>query len=394
MRLLHTSDWHIGRTFHGYGTTDAAKYVLGSLPELIKKHKIDVVVASGDIFDTGAPAKEYVQVLREIFELILATGVKLMVSSGNHDSAIRLGFTGAFSASDGLHVFSDVENVMNPVQLEDSFGPVDFYGIPFIEPTMHSHLDWMPSEAKDQHAVITAAMDQIRKSVKSRESKGRRSVVLSHTFVAGAEKESSDSERAITKEPLVAGGVDSVPVTAFKGVDYTALGHIHSRAELAHNVRYSGAVMHYSFKEAGKPRGGWLVDLEPGKEAQVSWLDFPIFKNLVELKGTFDDIITNPDFDKYRDWYVRVVYTDKTRQPDVMRKLQRKFPFCAEVLNEPSEQAEKNTNSYRDRIAGKTDLEIVESFLVDVRNGQGATKAEVALLKEILAAVEAKETDR
>lgn len=394
MRILHTSDWHIGRTFHGYSTTDAAKYVLGAVPELIKKHKIDVVVASGDIFDTGAPAKEYVQVLREIFQLILATGVKLMVSSGNHDSAIRLGFTGAFSASDGLHVFSDVENVMNPVQLEDSFGPVDFYGIPFIEPTMHSHLDWMPSEAKDQHAVITAAMDQIRKSVKSRESKGRRSVVLSHTFVAGAEKESSDSERAITKEPLVAGGVDSVPVTAFKGVDYTALGHIHSRAELAHSVRYSGAVMHYSFKEAGKPRGGWLVDLEPGKEAQVSWLDFPIFKNLVELKGAFDEIITNADFDKYRDWYVRVVYTDKTRQPDVMRKLQRKFPFCAEVLNEPSEKAEKNSNSYRDRIAGKTDLEIVESFLVDVRNGHGATNNEVALLKEILASVEAKETDR
>jgi exonuclease SbcD len=394
MRILHTSDWHIGRTFHGYGTTDAAKYVLGALPELIKKHKIDVVVASGDIFDTGAPAKEYVQVLRELFEMILATGVKLMVSSGNHDSAIRLGFTGAFSAKDGLNLFSDVENVMNPVQLEDEHGPVDFYGIPFIEPTMHTHLEWMPSDAKDQHAVINAAMDQIRKSVKGRESKGRRSVVLSHTFVAGAEKESSDSERAITKDPLVAGGVDSVPVNAFKGVDYTALGHIHSRATLAPTVRYSGALLHYSFKEAGKPRGGWLVDLVPGKETEIEWVDLPIFKNLIELRGTFDEIMQNPDFDKYRDWYVRVVYTDPMRQLDAMRKLQTRFPSCAEVINEPSDQAEKNTSSYRDRIAGKTDLEIIENFLVDVRNGQGATKDEVALLKEILAAVESKETDR
>jgi exonuclease SbcD len=317
-----------------------------------------------------------------------------MVSSGNHDSAIRLGFTGAFSAKDGLHLFSDVENVMNPVQLEDEFGPVDFYGIPFIEPTMHAHLDWMPSDARDQHSVISAAMDQVRKSVMGRESKGRRSVVLSHTFVAGAEKESSDSERAITREPLVAGGVDSVPVNTFKGVDYTALGHIHSRAELAHNVRYSGALMHYSFKEAGKPRGGWLVDLVPDKEAAIQWLDFPIFKNLVELKGTFDEIMKNPEFDKYRDWYVRVVYTDTARQRDAMRTLQRKFPSCAEVVNEPSVQTEKNTNSYRDRIAGKSDLEIVESFLVDVRNGQAATKAEISLLKEVLASVDEKETDR
>lgn len=394
MRILHTSDWHIGRTFHGFGTTDAAKFVFGSLPELIKTHKIDVVVASGDIFDTGAPAKEYVQALREIIEDILATGVKLLVSSGNHDSAIRLGFTGAFSAGDGLHLFTDVENVMNPVQLLDEHGPIDFYGIPFIEPTMHAHLEWMPSDAKDQNSVITAAMDQIRKSVKSRASKGRRSVVLSHTFVAGAEKESSDSERAITKEPLVAGGVDSVPVNAFKGVDYTALGHIHSRAVLAHNVRYSGAVMHYSFKESGKPRGGWIVDLVPGEEAKIDWLDFPIYKNLIELKGAFEEILKNPELEKYRDWYVRVVYTDNTRQRDAMRRLQMRFPSCAEVINEPLEQAEKNTASYRDRIAGKSDLEIIESFLVDVRNGQGATKEEVSLLKEILAAVEAKETDR
>jgi exonuclease SbcD len=152
--------------------------------------------------------------------------------------------------------------------------------------------------------------------------------------------------------------------------------------------------MHYSFKEAGKPRGGWLVDLAPGKDAAIEWLDFPIFKNLVELKGTFDEIMKNPEFDKYRDWYVRVVYTDTTRQRDAMRTLQRKFPSCAEVVNEPSVKAEKNTDSYRDRTAGKTDLEIVESFLVDVRNGQGATKDEISLLKELLASVDEKENDR
>jgi len=266
MRILHTSDWHIGRTFHEYSTLEAARFVLGALPDLIKKHKIDVVVASGDIYDSGKPKSDAVEALRDISWAILDTGAKLMVISGNHDNAMGLDFAGTFSAGSGLHIFADVENLMNPVEVKDDHGSVDFYGIPFIEPIMSRHLDWIPSDAVNQHQVIGAAMEKVRESVKARESAGRRTVVLSHTFVAGAEKSTTESELPITKEPLVAGGVDNVPVETFKGIDYVALGHIHGRAELQPNIRYSGAIMHYSFKEAGKARGGWLVDLEPDSQ--------------------------------------------------------------------------------------------------------------------------------
>lgn len=394
MRILHTSDWHIGRTFHEYPMIDAALEVFSAVPELIKKNKIDVVVASGDIYDTGSPNKEAVAALREIFKSILATGAQLVVISGNHDNSIKLGFAGAFSAGSGLHLLTDVESLMHPVELQDEHGPVDFYGIPFIEPSMHKHLEWMPSDALDQNRAVGAAMQQVRKSVKERKSDGRRSVVLSHTFAAGSQKESSDSERPITREPLVAGGVDNVPLEVFEGVDYVALGHIHGRLELKNNVRYSGAVLHYSFKEAGKPRGGWLVDLGPSSQHDIEWIDFPIYRPLIELRGTFHDIMTNKEYDKYRDHFVRAVYTDDVRQTDAMKKLQTRFAFCAEVISEPANRAETNSESYRDRIKGKTDIEIIESFAKDVRNGQGLSNEEQKVLNQVLADLKLKEDAR
>lgn len=394
MRILHTSDWHIGRTFHEYQMLDAARHVFSALPELIEKHKIDVVVASGDIYDTGSPNKDAVATLREIFKSILQTGAQLVVISGNHDNSTKLGFAGAFSAGSGLHLMTEVDALMNPVELLDEHGPIDFYGIPYIEPSMHKHLEWIPSDASDQNRALSAAMQQVRKAVDQRKSDGRRSVVLSHTFAAGSQKESSDSERPITREPLVAGGVDNVPLEAFEGVDYVALGHIHGRLELKHNIRYSGAVIHYSFKEAGKPRGGWLVDLEPSKKAEVEWLDLPIYRPLIELRGTFQDIMTNKEYDKYKDHFVRAVYTDDVRQLDAMKKLQTRFAFCAEVISEPANRADSNSDSYQDRIKGKTDLEIIESFAKDVRNGQGLSKEEQKVLNHVLADLKVKEDAR
>lgn len=390
MRVLHTSDWHIGRTFHKYTTLEAAQAALGAIPALIAEHKIDVVVAAGDIFDSSNPDQKSIETLRDIFKDILAAGAKLMVTSGNHDSATRLSLAGAFSAGSGLHLFTEVSELMNPIELTDGHGAVDFYGIPFIEPKLHRDHAWMPENSLDQNTVISAAMGQVRAQIKSRADAGRRSVVISHTFVAGGAAESSDSERAITN-PLIAGGVDNVPVSAFEGADYVALGHIHGRSELAHNIRYSGAVVHYSFKEAGKARGGWLVDLEPGKDAAVSWVDFPIFRKLIEIKGPFAEIMTKADYDQYADHYVRVVYTDNTRELDAMRKLKERFPYCADVDFEPANVAAENSATYRDRIKGKTDLEIMSAFLVDVRNGEGPTNEELKILNDALDAIKQEE---
>jgi exonuclease SbcD len=385
MLILHTSDWHIGRTFHKYPTLDEARLVLTGIVEIVKKHSVDVVVISGDIFDTGSPREEAFEVLKQAFNQILATGSQIVAISGNHDSAQRLGFAGAFSSQSGLHLLTDVERVNVPVEIKKDGTTVDFYGIPFIQPELWRKLSWMPDEASTQKEAISGAMKQITESIKSRKTRDRKTVVLSHTFIAGGEKESDDSERAITKDPI-AGGVDSVPATVFKGTDYVALGHIHSQmvSKEYPNARYSGAIMYFSFKEVGKKRGGWLVDLSAGNETNVEWIDFPIPRNITEIKGKFADLLANPKYDQYKNFYVQAVYTDDTRVIDPMRQLKDKFPYTANVIWQPDNEAERSKDTYRKQLENKTDLQIIETFAEQVRNGEKLSKDEAKIVEPLM----------
>lgn len=385
MRILHTSDWHVGRTFHQYPTLDATREVLGAIPAIVREHDVDVVLVAGDVYDLATPSADAVAVLRDGLIDILATGAQVVVVSGNHDSAARLGFAGPFSAAAGLHILTEPGRIRQPVELSDADGPVDVYGLPFLQPDLIRQLDWVPDGARTQSEVVGAAMDEIRAAVAERRSPGRRAVVVAHTFVAGGQAETSDSERPITREPLVAGGVDCVPVSAFDGVDYAALGHIHGRLRLAEHVRYSGALLHCSFTEAGKPRGAWLATLGADGLSGVEWVDLPVPRPLVQLSGSLDELLAEPTHDRYREHYVRAVYTDRTRQVDPMRKLKQRFPWCADVAWQPAEATSAPTTSYAERVRGKSDPQVIESFLTDVRSGEGPTAAEQAIIDAIVA---------
>jgi exonuclease SbcD len=385
MQILHTSDWHIGRNFHGYATLDAVRIVLSRIPEIVREMKVDVVLVAGDVYDLTNPSADAVSVLQDTLVAILDAGARVVLTSGNHDSAVRLGFAGPFTRAIGLHLVTNSADIGSPIEIVDEHGPVDFYGIPYLQPELVRHLPWAPSEARSQHEVIDAAMGLVRDAVTVRKSDRRRSVVVAHTFVAGAESESSDSERAITRNPLAAGGVDAVPVNIFDGVDYVALGHIHGRAQLAENVRYSGAVLHYSFKEANKPRGGWLIDLGGDGVDQIEWIDFPVPRQLKEIRGAFGDLLTDPQWEQFTDHYIRAVYTDKNKEIEPMQRIRARFPYCADVLHEPSESATDSASTYAERVKGKTDPQVAESFLIDVRNGDGPSKTEQKILDEVIA---------
>ncbi len=385
MRIFHTSDWHVGRTFHGYSTLEATRDVLAAIPPLVRENDVDVVLVAGDVYDLANPSAEAVAVLRDAVRAILDTGAIVVMTSGNHDSAIRLGFAGAFSAGAGLHLLTDSGRIHQPAELADQHGPVDVYALPFLQPELVRGREWAPPGARTQNEVVSAAMAHVRAEIARRPTTGRRSVVLAHTFVAGGHAESADSERAITRDPLVAGGVDSVPIDAFAGVDYAALGHIHGRMALAEHVRYSGAPVHYSFSEAGKPRGGWLVTLDADGLAGVEWLDLPVPRPLHQVTGMFADLLVDPALEAFTDHYVRAVYTDRTRQVEPMRKLRERFAWCAEVVWEPADRADRPATSYTERVAGKTDPQVVSSFLADVRAGEGPSPAEDAIVDAVIA---------
>lgn len=377
MRILHTSDWHVGRTFHGHSTLDALTAVLGALIEIVRERAVDVVAVAGDVFDSATPSAEAFSVLGAALRGIRAAGAELVITSGNHDSPARLGFQSEFAAFGGVHIVTRPEQHATPVTLSGRDGvEVDFFGIPFLEPALIRHL-WPDETLRTQSDAVGFAMRNVRAAAAA---SGHRSVVLAHCFAAGGAAEASDAER-----DLSAGGLDVVPLAAFDGVDYAALGHIHGRATLAEPVRYCGAPLHYSFGEAGKPRGAWLVELGASGPASVDWVALPVPRALAVLTGALDELLTDASLERHVDDWVSAILTDGTRPIDAMRKLQRRFPHCANLEHRPAHHADDGAAGYRERVRrGASDPELFGSFLGFVRNGEGPSAAESALIAELV----------
>ena len=387
MKILHTSDWHIGRTFHGHSTVDHLRQVLAAMVEVVRERGIDVVVVAGDIFDSATPAAENYTVLASALRGLREAGAAVVLTSGNHDSATRLGFQSEFVGLAGIHVITRHDQHDSPVTLTDAHGPVLFYGIPFLEPSLVRH-HYPQAELRTHDQVLGFVMDRIRTDLETRDG---RSVVLSHCFavdVGGARTEASDVERDIT-----AGGLDLVPVHTFDGPDYVALGHIHGRATLRDRVRYSGAPLHYSFGEANKPRGAWLVELDADGLGAVEWVELPIPRRLRVLTGTIDELLTDAEYAEHENDWVSAILTDRVRPLDGMRRLQERFPWCATLEHRPSVSAEASGASYAERIrAATSDHEIVADFLEHVRNGVGPTDHERRLIADVLSEQDAEDS--
>jgi len=372
MRILHTSDWHIGRTFHGHSTLDALRGVLDTLVDQVRDHDVDVVIVAGDVFDSATPAAACYTVLSDTLRALADTGAQVIVTSGNHDSAARLGFQAGL-LRDGIHVRTDPAVVDDPIVVVDDDGPVHFYGIPYLEPVL-LRASW--PGVRSHADVLGHAMDLVRADLASR---GGRSVAIAHCFAAGVEP-TPQLERDIQQ-----GGLDVVPLSVFDGVDYVALGHIHGRQQLAPHVRYAGAPLHYSFGEGDKPRGSWLVEMDAAGLSEVTWLPLPVPRRLVTLRGSFDEILTSAAHDGLEEAWVSVEYTDDLPERDPLRRLQERFRFCARVVHAPATTRRDDGRGYGARVrAARSDIELVDAFLTHVREGEGMTDRERELLRDVL----------
>jgi len=399
MKILHSSDWHIGRTFHGHSTLEHLSVVLSALVGLVREHDVDVVAVAGDIFDSAMPSADCFTVLSTALHDIHEAGAAVVITSGNHDSATRLGFHSEWLGLSGIHIVTAPDAYATPIVIDDEYGPVSFYGIPYLEPSLFRHRH-PAADLRTHEQVLGFAMNAIRADAAGRDT---RSVVLSHCFAAEisvgqngvgengasidvASEQASDVERDITS-----GGLNVVPIGVFDGPDYVALGHIHGRAAISERARYSGAPLHYSFGEAPKPRGVWLVELDAGGLDTVEWLGLPVPRRLSVLTGTLDELLVDPEYAEFEGDWVSAILTDRVRPLDAMRLLQQRFPHCAHLDHRPLVQSETTEVSYRQRIVAKSDDEIVAGFLELVRNGVGPTEYEAALIAEVVAAQSARE---
>ena len=380
MRLLHTSDWHLGRSLHGTDLLAEQESVLAQLAEVVRAERVDAVLVAGDVYDRAVPSAGATDVLDRTLNRLVAAGAAVVMTPGNHDSARRLNYGSGLFARAGVHVRTETPRLDEPVVLADEHGEVAVYGIPYLEPEVARNELGLP-EARGHESVLRAAMDRVRSDLFLRP--GARSVVLAHAFVGGAEP--SESERDIC-----VGGVDRVPEAVFDGVDYVALGHLHRPQSLTPRLRYSGSLLPYSFGEAGHGKQAWLVDLDARGLADVRPVPLRVPRSLTVLTGTLADLLADPAHTAAEEHFVSVRLTDAVRPAEPMRQLRGRFPRCVH-LEWAGAPASPDARSYQERLRGRDDLDVAAEFVRHVR-GTDAGAAERDLLRRALTAAARQES--
>jgi exonuclease SbcD len=370
MRLLHTSDWHLGRSLHRADLGPAQAAFLDSLVETVRAERVDAVLVAGDVFDRAIPPVDAVGLFEDALERLRRAGARVVLTSGNHDSARRLGCNARLLDAAGVHVRTRVEALGEPVLLEDAYGPVAVYGIPFLEPDAVRLALTSPGEEPPRgHAgVLAQAIMSVRADLAARGM--ARSVVLAHAWVAGGAP--SDSEREIS-----VGGVAAVPARLFDGITYSALGHLHGRQTLGAALRYSGSPLPYSFSEAGHVKGSWLVELDARGLGSVQLVPAPVGRRLSTLHGTLDELLTSRAFDEHAQDFLSVTLTDRARPAEAMARLSTRYPHLLVLRHEP-EGGAVDERGYAERVRGRTDLDVATGFVEHVRRSPAsATEREL-----------------
>ena len=385
MKILHTSDWHLGRTLHKVDLHEHQAAFLDWLVDLVEAEGVDVVVIPGDVYDRAVPAVSSVILLDQALARLADTGATVVLTSGNHDSPERLGFGRSLMRA-GIHLLTDLPGIEHPVTVEDEHGEVLFFGLPYLEPDRaRTELAREGEEPlpRSHEAVTRAALDRVRERAAARP--GARTVVLAHTFVTGGE--ASDSER-----DLSVGGVDSVPAGVLGGIDYLALGHLHGCQDLTRSVGapawYSGSPLAFSFSERSHRKSVLLVELgasgADGERAEVAVrrLETPVPRRLTELRGTLEEILARRD-EHAGDW-LKAVVTDPARPAHLQERLREGYPHLLLTEYAPEGRAASAGTPVVRR--EQNPLEVMDEFLAHVTGGD-PTEAEHDVLERAYSAV-------
>jgi exonuclease SbcD len=384
LKILHTGDWHLGKIVNQVYMTEDQEHILEELIGIIEREKPEVLVIAGDIYDRAVPPVEAVELLDKTLNRILRQhGTAILAISGNHDSPERLRFCSGIMEGSGLFIEGGLRSEIRKVTLEDSFGPVNFYLIPYADPAearsalgdedIHSHED-----------AFKAVLGRIRETMPA----GERNVVVGHGFVTGAAAlEQSDSER-----PLSIGGTDIVPAELFGGFEYTALGHLHGAQKVTDDsIRYAGSLLKYSFSEVKQHKSAALVTLsEKGKAAEIELKPLRPRREMRIIKGDLANLMKAGEASTSQD-YIKAVLTDEGELIDPMNKLRTVYPNVLELVRENRDRtAGESKTSAGEGYKHKTKIELFRSFYENITGEELGHDME-AVMRPVIGQVEKEE---
>lgn len=339
MKFFHLSDLHIGLKLMNRDLSEDQEYIFRQITDLAALHRPDAVVIAGDIYDRAVPSAEAV----ELFDRFLTgltqavPGTAVMIVSGNHDSGLRLNCFRSVLARQQVHMIGlppqRPEEFIEKVVLEDDWGPVNFYLLPFVKPSMVKQIVGTEENGNN------LSYDETLRRLLDREDidKSRRNVLVSHQFYLPPHVQADQVER-MESEIRTVGNIDEVSGEMLQIFDYAALGHIHKPMKVGDEFhRYCGTPLACSVSEAGQDKGIVLVEMEEKGNLKTSVLPLTPLRQVRLLRGTLSQVLAQACGD-----YVTVVLTDRTDLDilDMQDRLRSAFPRLLEIRRETMRQAD------------------------------------------------------
>ena len=315
MKFLHLADLHLGKRVNGFSMLEDQAHILRQILAILDDEQPDGVLIAGDVYDKSVPSVEAVGLLDGFLTELRARGVPVLLISGNHDSPERLAFGGRVMDSCGIHISPVYDGALAPVTLQDAFGPVHVWLLPFVKP---AHVRrWFPD------ADIESYTDAVAEAVAHMDiDTAARNVLVTHQFVTGGARSGS--------EELSVGGTDNVDSGVFAPFDYVALGHLHGAQHIGREtIRYAGSPLKYSFSEARQHKSVTVVTLGEKGDVQVRTVALTPLRELREIRGSYNELTARSFYEHttYRSDYLHLILTDEQDVFDAMSRLRTIYPY-------------------------------------------------------------------
>lgn len=379
MRFMHLADLHIGKKVNEFSMLEDQRYILEQVFHLAKEQKVDGILIAGDIYDKTIPSVEAVSLFDTFLTRLSQEGFPVYMISGNHDSAERLSFGASLMRKSNVYVASEYKGCVEKVSVQDAYGVIDIYMLPFIKPAYVRAVFW------DEAEEIRTYQDAVAYTMGKVElDKKHRNVLLAHQFVTGAV--TCDSEEHSV------GGLDQISTDCFEGFDYVALGHLHGAQTVGSDtVRYAGTLLKYSFSEVNHKKGVTIIELKEKGNVTVETYPLKPRHDMRRLRGSYEELTNRLNYiGTDTEDYVQITLTDEEDIFDAVGKLRTIYPNLMKLEYDNTRTRQNKQMQFVDTTEEKAPIELAEELFA-LQNNQPMRDTQREYLQAVMAEIWEKE---
>ena len=385
MKILHLADLHLGKILQEQSLIEDQEYMLKEIIEIIKNENVEIVLISGDVYDRSVPPAEAVNLLDNFLKILIKElKIKVFIISGNHDSRDRLGFGSKIFEDEGLYIESKYNGNLRKVELEDSYGKLNIYMLPFVKPIEVK--DFFEDDLENNY---NTAIHKIIE--KERINKEERNIIMIHQFVTAGTIEPERTESEI----LSLGGIENVDVSNFDDFDYVAIGHVHRPQQIGRKeARYAGTMLKYSFSEINHNKSVPVIDFKEKGNIEINLKELVPLRDMREIKGPIEELLKKENYElgNVND-YIKAVITNEETIYDAIGQIRRIYPntLKLEIRNSKTINGGQEQDLNLQKVKRKSELELFEDFYKS-QNNVDLDEKQKEIIKDIISEVK-DETD-